>query len=222
MFGEVVGQWCMPNRVRFLEIPESDRAVLERRVGDRGAPARNVQRARIVLLSTQGLIGPQIAERVGCTEPTVVLWRRRFAAEGLAGLEDRVRKPPPRTTVTDEVRDEILTVTLTRPPAELGITHWSSRLLAEWLPQPADRVMRHPGLRAAWVWRSGMPGRIGSIGAVRSRAWTWDFSSTDSTIAFSGGLRYSPTTSRTLASSSGSVENLNVSHRHGWIPNWRP
>ncbi|MBV8992363.1 MAG: helix-turn-helix domain-containing protein, partial [Pseudonocardiales bacterium] len=123
----------MPNRVRVVEIPESDRAVLERRVRDRGAPAREVQRARIVLLSTQGLTGPQIAERVGCTEPTVVLWRRRFAEEGLVGLEDRARTPPPRTTVTDEVRDEILTVTLTRPPAELGITHWSSRLLAQWL-----------------------------------------------------------------------------------------
>ena len=68
------------------------------------------------------LTGPQIAERVGCTEPTVVLWRRRFAEEGLVDLENRARKPPPRTTVTDAVRDEILTATLTRPPAELGIT----------------------------------------------------------------------------------------------------
>jgi hypothetical protein len=42
-----------------------------------------------------------------------------------------VRKPPPRTTVTDEVRDEILAATLTQPQAELGITHWSSRLLAD-------------------------------------------------------------------------------------------
>jgi hypothetical protein len=55
----------MPNRVRVLEIPESDRVVLERRVQDRGALARVVQRARIVLLSSQGLTGPQIAERVG-------------------------------------------------------------------------------------------------------------------------------------------------------------
>ena len=41
------------------------------------------------------------------------------------------------------------------------------------------------------------------------------FSSRQSTTAFSGGCRYSPTTSRTLASSSGSVENLNVSTRQG-------
>ncbi len=33
--------------------------------------------------------------------------------------------------------------------------------------------------------------------------------------AFSGGFRYSPTTSRTFASSSGSVENLKVCNRHG-------
>jgi hypothetical protein len=48
----------------------------------------------------------------------------------LAGLDDRPRKAQPRTTLTDEVRDGILTATLRRPPAELGITHWSSRLLA--------------------------------------------------------------------------------------------
>jgi hypothetical protein len=55
----------------------------------------------------------------------------------------------------------------------------------------------------------------GRIGAVRSRAWTCDFSSTQRTTAFSSGSRYKPTTSRIFASSSGSVENLNVSVRHG-------
>src|SRR5665647_1594974 len=57
---------------------------------------------------------------------------------------------------------------------------------------------------------SGTPGRIGKIGAVRSRAWIWVFSSTQTTTAFVGGSRYRPTTSRILASSSGSVENLTV------------
>jgi transposase len=45
--------------------------------------ARDVARDRIVLLSSEGLTGPEIAERVGCSEPTVVLWRRRFAHQGL-------------------------------------------------------------------------------------------------------------------------------------------
>ena len=41
------------------------------------------------------------------------------------------------------------------------------------------------------------------------------------TIAFSGGARYKPMMSVTLATSSGSVENLNVSARHGVTPNDR-
>ena len=149
VFDVLVGQWRMPNRVRILEISESDRVVLGRRVRDRGAPARDVQRARIVLLSTQGMTGPEVAERVGCTEPTVVLWRRRFAEEGLTGLDDRSRRPPPPTTVTDEVRDEILTVTLTPPPAQLGITHWSSRLLAHWLGRSGTAVS-HDSISRLW------------------------------------------------------------------------
>ena len=90
----------MPNRVRILTVPDADRAKLERRVRDRGAPARVAERARIVLLAAEGLTGPQIAERVGCTEPTVVKWRRQYAETGLAGLEDAPRPGGPKTVLT--------------------------------------------------------------------------------------------------------------------------
>jgi len=120
----------MPNRVRVLEISESDRRELRRRVRAKGAPAREAERARIVLLAAEAVPGKQIAERVGCSEPTVVLWRSRFAERGLPGLADAPRpgKPP---VVSQDVRDRVLTLTLTEPPVELGITHWSSRLLAD-------------------------------------------------------------------------------------------
>jgi len=36
------------------------------------------------------------------------------------------------------------------------------------------------------VRRSGIPGIIGNAGWERCRAWTWDFSSTQSTAAASG------------------------------------
>jgi transposase len=61
--------------------------------------------------------------------------------------------------VTDRVRDEILTATLTRPPAELGITHWSSRLLADWLRRQGT-VVSHDSISRLWrrfgiqPWRS--------------------------------------------------------------------
>ena len=119
----------MPNRVRVLTVPDSDRVELERRARSKSAPARVVERARIVLLAADGLTGPQIAERAGCTEPTVIKWRRQYAEAGLAGLEDAPRPGGPRTVLTDEVVCEILAATVTPPPESLqadGVTHWSS------------------------------------------------------------------------------------------------
>jgi transposase-like protein len=89
-----------------LTVPGADRAKLERRARDWGAEARVAERARIVVLAIDGLTGPQIAERVGCTEPTVVKWRRQYAADGLAGLEDAPRLGGPRTVLTDEAIGE--------------------------------------------------------------------------------------------------------------------
>lgn len=57
----------MPNRLRVLTAPYADPAELEQPTRSNGAPARVVERARIVLLATDGLIGSQIAERAGCT-----------------------------------------------------------------------------------------------------------------------------------------------------------
>jgi hypothetical protein len=64
-----------------------------------------------------------------------------------------------------------------------------------------------------------LPGSGGNKGWVRSRAWTWDFSSTHRTIARSGGLKYRPTTSRTFSTNKGSVdsEGLSNCNEHlGW------
>src|SRR3954454_4809562 len=119
----------MAAHVRVVEVPDADRQLLERRVRDRGAPAREVERARIVLLAAEGVPGKQIAATVGCAEPTVVTWRGRYAARGLPGLEDLPRpgKPSP---LPEALRDRVLELTLIEPPTAFGATHWSSRLLA--------------------------------------------------------------------------------------------
>src|SRR5579884_1521206 len=61
----------------------------------------------------------------------------------------------------------------------------------------------------------------GKIGAVRSMAWIWLFSSTARTSALVGGLRYKPTMSRTLSTNSGSVDSFQVCTRCGLSPNAR-
>ena len=143
----------MPNRVRILMVPDADRAELERRARDRGAQARVAERARIVLLAADGLIGPQIAERVGCTEPTVVKWRRQYAGDGLAGLADALRPGGPRTVLTDQAISEILSATVTPPPdalAAAGVTHWSSRRLAGWLRRVKGIEVSHDSITRLW------------------------------------------------------------------------
>jgi transposase len=72
------------------------------------------QRARIVLLSADGVPGREIAARVGCSEQTVVAWRARCAKQDLAGLHDRTRSGRPRT-IDAAKRSQILATTL-KPP----------------------------------------------------------------------------------------------------------
>src|SRR5918998_2304515 len=119
----------MAAHVRTVEAPEVDRRELQRRSRDKGAPARVVERARIVLLAADGVPGKQIAAIVGCAEGTVVTWRGRYAEQGLAGLEDLPRPGKP-AQLPEELRDRVLELTLTEPPTRFRATHWSSRLLA--------------------------------------------------------------------------------------------
>jgi transposase len=84
------------------------------------------QRARIVLLAADGAPNAQIARLAGVSLPTVTLWRSRYERSGMAGLGDEPR--PGRPRVVDH--EAIIAATLTPPPKSLGVTHWSSRLLA--------------------------------------------------------------------------------------------
>jgi hypothetical protein len=69
------------------------------------------------------------ARQVGVSRPTVIKWRDRFAADGLAGLEDEARTG--RLKKIDDAA--IIAATLEPPPEKLGVTHWSSRLLGKHL-----------------------------------------------------------------------------------------
>jgi transposase len=138
----------MAAHVRMVQVADADRRELQRRARGKGAPAREVERARIVLLAADGMPGKRIAAMVGCAEPTVVTWRRRYAESGLAGLAGLPwpRKPSP---LPDAVRDRVLQLTLTEPPTAYGVTHWSSRLLAQRLAGRGDADLarhHHPDL----------------------------------------------------------------------------
>ena len=101
-------------------------------------PAGVAQRARIVLLAADGTPNEQIAELVGVSRPTVDMWRNRYSEQRMAGLVDEDRVGPERRI--DPRR--IVETTLTPPPKSLGVTHWSSRLLAAGLGSVMSRSPR--------------------------------------------------------------------------------
>jgi transposase len=113
----------------IVELSAQDRNVLVSWTRAPSLRAGLAQRARVVLLAADGVGTSEIVRRVGLSKPAVIGWKRRFAAEGLAGLDDRPKsgRPP----VIDPVA--IVLATLEPPPDNLGVTHWSSRLLAQQL-----------------------------------------------------------------------------------------
>jgi transposase len=139
----------MPSTAAALPIAADDLAMLRQWTQASSIPAALAQRAKILLLAADGLSNTDIAEQLGVSRPTVIGWRHRYAREGLAGLTDR-RRPGRPQTVRRDCRAEILATTLTAPPQRLGITHWSSRLLAGELGcshNTVARVWREHGLR---------------------------------------------------------------------------
>lgn len=109
-----------------LVISDEDREVLESWTRSRLVPAGHVERARIVLAVADGAGTTGAAAQVGVSRPTVIKWRNRFAEHGIAGLDDEPRSGRPKTI--DDA--QIIAATLDPPPATLGVTHWSTRLLA--------------------------------------------------------------------------------------------
>jgi Winged helix-turn helix/DDE superfamily endonuclease len=131
----------MPQSAALL-IPPEDLATLPGWSAATQAPAVQVQRARILLLAAEGVANSQIAERLGVCRPTVIARRKRYSQEGLSGrLADRHRRGRLQTVRRTRCA-EILAATLTPPPEHLGVTHWSSRLLASELGVSHSTVAR--------------------------------------------------------------------------------
>jgi DNA-binding CsgD family transcriptional regulator len=112
-----------------LKLRDGDEQELQRLLRSSTAPAGLVQRARIVLLAAKGRTNTAIAAQVGVSRPTVISWRSRYETSGIESLQDEERPGRPRRID----RLGVITVTLTPPPKKLGITHWSTRLLASHL-----------------------------------------------------------------------------------------
>jgi hypothetical protein len=92
--------------LHLREMTRDEIETIRRLCQSRTAPARLVERARMIGLARQGLSAPAIARAVGVEARTVRLWLHRFNAAGLDGLYDAPRSGRPAKYIPAEVRDE--------------------------------------------------------------------------------------------------------------------
>lgn len=122
-----------------ITLSEEDRKALESWARGRSTPARQVQRARIVLLAADGMENIDIADEVGTDRQTVGRWRTRFVKEGIHGLvKDRPRGGRKATKRQSLAQTIIRKTTQDKPQ---NATHWSTRALAAELK--IDHTMVH-------------------------------------------------------------------------------
>jgi hypothetical protein len=114
---------------KSCQLSEAERQKIQQWSAAHGTPQQVALRCRIVLAAAAGESDVGIARRLSVNRNTVILWRRRFADEGLDGLWEiapgRGRKP---TYQIDKIA-AIVDATLQTKPA--GMTHWSCRTMAK-------------------------------------------------------------------------------------------
>jgi hypothetical protein len=87
----------MANHSRPIVLGAAERTDLERLQRSPSVPSGLSRRARVVLLLAEHRPGVEVARMTGYTTVQISRLRRRFAAEGLAGLEDKPRSGAPAT-----------------------------------------------------------------------------------------------------------------------------
>jgi transposase len=138
-------------RAPAFTVSDADRKVLESWARGRRNPARQVLRAKIVLLASEGLENQVIASRLGTTKPTVGLWRRRFASGGILGISKDARRGGRPANRRRELESEIVARTTAKRADD---TQWTTRSLAAELGTTRSMVQR------VWVANGLRPHRV--------------------------------------------------------------
>ena len=131
-----------------LLVRDRDRAQLNQLVRSGNTPQKVALRARIVLLSADGVPTGQMIGQLGTTTPTITRWRNRYETAGVSGLLKDRSRPGRRRRIEEAKVREVVERTLREKPPQA--THWSTRSLAAVVglsPASVQRIWKAHGLK---------------------------------------------------------------------------
>ena len=131
-----------------INTSDKDREQLNQVVRNGNTPQKVALRARIVLLSADGISTGEIMHQLGTTIPTITRWRHRYETEGVPGLLKDRSRPGRKRRIEDAKIREVVERTLQDKPS--NATHWSTRTLAvvvELSPASIQRIWKAHGLK---------------------------------------------------------------------------
>ena len=111
-----------------ITLADEDLTQLRKLSRSRRASVRLVERSRIILLAAKGKQDIEIAVELGISRQKAARWRKRFAEQGLSGIEKDAPRSGRIPKISSQKISEIIRKTTTQTPP--GATHWSTRSMA--------------------------------------------------------------------------------------------
>lgn len=131
-----------------VDLSASDRARLVTIVANRNSPQKHVWRARIVLLTADGLGTAEIICRSVKSKTCVFRWQQRYIEAGVEGLLRDKTRPSRIPPLGMEIVEKVIALTRNDPPGEA--THWTGAAMAEAAGisvSSVQRIWRRHGLQ---------------------------------------------------------------------------
>jgi transposase len=111
-----------------VTLDRSQRETLQQWARSRSLPARQIERARVVLLAAEGKTDLEIAASLNISNQKAARWRKRFLRLDLAGLVKDAPRPGRKPAISAKRKAELIRRTTQSKPA--NATHWSTRTMA--------------------------------------------------------------------------------------------
>lgn len=116
-------------RAATIELSLKEKSTLEEWSSSRTVAVRLAQRAQIILMAADGNQNKDISVKLKISRPTVQLWRDRFLAMRLPGLEKDAPRPGRIPSISERKVRKIVEATIKTKPADA--THWSTRTMGK-------------------------------------------------------------------------------------------